>query len=352
MDKKKAAMGFFGMLKKSAQDFSDDDCPRMAAALSYYTVFALPPLIILILLIVGAIWDPADVREALTGQMGNLMGAAGKEEVTTMMEEADNPATKKGVAGVLGVATLLLGATGAFLQLQAALNRAWEVEPDKTQGGLKNFIFKRLLSVGMVLTIAFLLLVSLLVSSLLSAMGGVLEQMLPWFSGTIAFIVANGVSLAVITLLFGLIFKVLPDARIAWKDVWVGAAFTGLLFVIGKAGLGLYLGRSNPGQAYGAAGSLAVMLVWIYYSAMIILFGAEFTQTWAVERGSGIEPEKGAKRMADETPDELSGSGKGGKGKGGKGGKRDLPIPAAGQTPGDAVDAAKAAHDRAERRAR
>ncbi|HEU4456269.1 MAG TPA: YihY/virulence factor BrkB family protein [Longimicrobium sp.] len=348
MDKKKAAMGIFGMLKKSAKDFSDDECPRMAAALSYYTVFALPPLIILILLIVGAIWDPADVREALTGQMGNLMGAAGKQEVTTMMEEADNPATKKGVAAVLGVFTLLLGATGAFLQLQSALNRAWEVEPDKTQGGIKNFVFKRLLSVGMVLTIAFLLLVSLLVSSVLSAMGGALEAMLPWFSGAVAFIIENGVSLAVITLLFGLIFKVLPDARIAWKDVWIGAAFTALLFVIGKFGLGLYLGRSNPGQAYGAAGSLAVMLVWIYYSAMIVLFGAEFTQTWAVERGSGIEPEKGAKRMDDETPDQMGG-GKGGKK--GKGGKRGEPIPPAGQAPGDAVDAARAAHDRAERRA-
>jgi len=345
MDTKEAATGIFGMLKKSFKDFSDDECPRMAAALSYYTVFALPPLVILILLIVGAIWDPQDVREALSGQMGNLMGSAGKQQVITMMEQADNPATKKGVAAVLGVLTLLLGATGAFLQLQASLNRAWEVEPDKTQGGLKNFILKRLLSIGMVLTIAFLLLVSLVLSSVISAMGGALGRIFPWFSAGIAFLVENLFSFAVITLLFALIFKVLPDARIRWKDVWVGAAVTGLLFVIGKFALGLYLGRSNPGQAYGAAGSLAVMLVWIYYSAMIVLFGAEFTQTWAVEKGAGIVPEKGARRMADETPSELEG------GKDATESRKGDRIPRAGEAPVDAVTAAENAHDRATKRA-
>lgn len=297
-----SAKGIFAMLKKSLKDFSDDECPRMAAALSYYTVFALPPLLILILLIVGAIFDPQQVREALSGQMGNLMGPAGKQEVTTIIAQADNPQTKKGVAAVLGIFTLLLGATGAFLQLQAALNRAWEVEPDKSQGGLKNFIFKRLLSLGMVLGIAFLLMVSLAVSAALSAFSSALERAVPWFSGPVGFIVENAVALGVFTLLFATLYKVLPDAKIAWRDLWVGALVTALLFVIGKFALGLYLGRSNPGQAYGAAGSLAVMLVWIYYSSMIVLFGAEFTQTWAVERGSGIEPEEGAKRMADETP--------------------------------------------------
>lgn len=347
MDKKKAAMGFFGMLKKSAKDFSDDDCPRMAAALSYYTVFALPPLIILILLIVGAVWDPAEVRQAIQEQAGGAMGAAGTQEVTTMVAEAENPAAKKGLSAVLGVVALLFGATGAFMQLQASLNRAWEVEPDKTQGGIKSFVFKRLLSIGMVLTIAFLLLVSLVLSSVITAMGGMLGQILPWFSEGIAFVVENLFSLVVITVLFALIFKVLPDARMAWKDVWVGAAFTAFLFVVGKAALALYLKRSSPGEAYGAAGSLAVLLVWIYYSSMIVLFGAEFTQTWAVEKGQGIVPEKGAKRMADETPQELAE----GKGKDATENRQGDRIPKAGESPVDAVTAAENARDRATKRA-
>ena len=291
-----------GLFKEAFRDFNDDDCPRMAAALSYYTVFALPPLLILILLMLGWVFEPQEVELALHTQFRGLMGDSGAEGVKTILAQAESPGAKRGVAAVLGIGALLLGATGAFLQLQSALNRAWEVEPDRSQGGIKNFILKRVLSLGMVLGIAFLLLVSLAMSAAVTAMGGAIGRILPGLSEPLGYAITLVFSFAMVTLLFAAIFKVLPDARIAWRDVWVGAVVTALLFVIGKFLIGLYLGRSDPGQAYGAAGSLAVVLVWIYYSAMIVLFGAEFTQTWAVRRGGGIAPETGAKLMHDEAP--------------------------------------------------
>jgi membrane protein len=205
----------FGLLKQSFRDFSDDECPRLAAALSYYTVFALPPLLILILMIVGAVFDPADVQKALTGQIGGMIGPEAENQVRTIITHAENPGAKRGLGAVLGIGALLFGATGAFLQLQGALNRAWEVEPDRSQGGIKNFIFKRLLSLGMVLGIAFLLLVSLVLSTAISALSGALEGIFPWFSGAVSFVIENLFALAVVTLLFGTIFKILPDARIA-----------------------------------------------------------------------------------------------------------------------------------------
>ena len=183
------------------------------------------------------------------------------------------------LATLLGVAALLVGATGAFLQLQASLNKAWEVKPDPKQGGIKQFIRKRLFSFGMILVIAFLLLVSLVVSALISALGHMLQSLLPGgVSEVLLYLVDLVVSLAVITSVFATMFKVLPDAEIAWKDVWPGAVVTAVLFVLGKFLIGFYLGRSNPGEAFGAAGALALILAWIYYSSLILLFGAEFTE--------------------------------------------------------------------------
>jgi membrane protein len=202
---------------------------------------------------------------------------------------------------ILSIAALLFGATGAFGQLQSAINRAWEVMPDPDKGGLKAVLLKRVFSFGMILSIAFLLLVSLVLSALLSAFGTALNQYLPsGLSGPLVQVINQLISLLVITLLFAAIFKVLPDARVAWRDVWVGAAFTAVLFVIGKYLIGLYLGHSNPGEAFGAAGSLAVMFIWVYYSSMILLFGAEFTQVWAKRHGSGIAPDRGAVRVLEE----------------------------------------------------
>jgi membrane protein len=290
-----------GLIKKSVDDFMNDDCPTMAAALSYYTVFSLPPLLLIILILVGVLLDPQDVQGGIEAQIRDLMGPAGAAQIRTILQAADRPGSGGVLQTVLGVVALILGATGAFGQLQAALNRAWQVAPDPRQGGIKSFLLKRVFSLGMVLGLAFLLLVSLVLSTVLSAFGSQLGSILPdGLSGTVLEAINFGFSFGAIALLFAAMFKVLPDARITWRDVWVGAVMTAFLFTVGKFLIGFYLGRSNPGEAFGAAGSLALMLVWIYYSSMILLFGAEFTQTWAEQRGKGIEPVRGAVRAVQE----------------------------------------------------
>jgi membrane protein len=292
----------FQIVKESFKGFSEDDCPTMAAALSYYTVFSLPPLLVLLLLLLGAVVDPQDVRGTIESQMESAMGPAGAGQVDSILANVNRPGAGGAAATVLSVLALLIGATGVFGQLQAALNKAWGVAPDPEKGGIKNMLLKRMFGVGMVFGLAFILLVSLVVSAVLSAFGDELGRFLPaGLSAPVLQAIDFAGSLLVISLLFGAIFKVLPDAEIAWSDVKVGAIATALLFVAGKFLLGLYLGRSNPGEAFGAAGALAVMLVWIYYSSMIVLLGAEFTQSWAKHRGSGIVPEKGAVRVVRET---------------------------------------------------
>ena len=280
------------LLKKTFKDFNEDECPMLAAALAYYTVFALPPLLILLIMVAGAVWDPADVERALETQFAGLVGSDAGRAVREMIRQGEKAGERGVVATILGTVALLFGATGAFIQLQNALNRAWEVKPDPRRGGIRNFIGKRLLSLGMVLGIAFLLVVSLAMSAAVSAVGSSLT-----FIPEPALHAVNLVlSLVIFTLLFAALFKVLPDAEIEWRHVWVGAAVTTVLFVLGKFLIGLYLGRSEPGSAFGAASALAVILVWVYYAGMILLFGAEFTQAWAKEKGANIPPEEGAMR--------------------------------------------------------
>jgi membrane protein len=298
----KEQTGVLGLLKKSFSDFMADDCMDSAAALSYYTIFSLPAILVLLLMLVSSVMDPNDVRGGLESQMQNLMGSTAGEQVRTIIEESEQRPSSGFLPTILGIAGLIFGATGAFGQLQKSLNRTWDVEPDPDQGGIKAFLSKRVFSLGIILVIAFLLLVSLVISAALSGLGDRLESFLP---SALSEPVLHGlnlvVSLAAITLLFAAMFKVLPDAKISWSSVWVGAAFTAVLFVIGKFLIGFYLGRSNPGEAYGAAGSLAVLLLWVYYSSIIVLFGAEFTETWAQERrGETIEPEPGAIRVKRE----------------------------------------------------
>jgi len=290
--------GVFGVIKRSIRAFLDNDCMSAAAALSYYTVFSLPAVLVLLLLVLGAIMDPQDVRGGLEVQLQSLMGSGAAEGVRSILEHADRPGGGL-VPTLVGVGALLFGATGAVMQLQKALNRAWEVEA--TGGGIMRFILKRIFSLGLILAIAFFLLVSLAVSALLSALGDRIASYLPAGISSTALLVLNLViSLAVIGLLFGVMFKFLPDAKIAWRDVRVGALVTAVLFMVGKFLIGFYIGKSNPGEAYGAAGSLAVLLLWIYYSSIIVLFGATLTQVWATRRGEGIEPEDGAIRVRRE----------------------------------------------------
>lgn len=278
------------LLLKTGRELSDDDVPSLAAAIAYYTVFSLPPLLVMIVYLAGSLIGPDKVAEMITSQVDGVAGADGAETVKTMIENASSMGAGIG-AKLAGIAALLFGASGAFGQLQKALNRAWEVEDQKT-GGIRALIVKRLLSFGMVVTIAFFLLVSLAVSGVLAAIGQAASDVAGQGVAGVGVQILNVVvGLAVTSGLFAVLFKVLPDADIAWRDVWVGALVTGLLFTIGKTAIGIYLGVADPASAFGAAGSLALLLVWIYYSALIVLVGAEFTQAWAEKVGGGIEPD-------------------------------------------------------------
>lgn len=296
----KEKTGWFGTFKHSFKEFMDDDCMTSAAALSYYTVFSLPAILMLLMLVVSAFLDPSDVQGGLESQLGSLMGPSAGGEVRTMIQQSERPGGGL-IPTIVGIVALIFGATGAMGQLQAALNRAWDVAPDPNQGGIKSFLTKRLFSLGMLLSIAFLLLVSLVVSTMISGVGDRLAGVLPaGLSEGFLQVINLVVSFVVISLLFAAMFKVLPDAKVSWRSALMGGLVTGLLFVIGKFLIGLYIGKSNPGEAYGAAGSLIVMLLWIYYSGLIVLFGAEFTEAWAEKRGEGIEPEPGAVRVKQE----------------------------------------------------
>lgn len=287
------------LVTDTANDFITHDCQSLAAALAYYTVFALPPLLVLVITIVGFVWNPRQVEGQVQKEMAELIGPQGAGYIQTMVRQAGQFGS--GLTAALGAIVLVVGATGLFAQLQWSLNRVWEVQPDPAQGGLKNFILKRILSFGMILAIAFLLLVSLIISAILSAFGQYIANLL---SGDISntFLQAANftISLVVITILFAAMFRWLPDARTAWKDVIFGAVVTTLLFLLGRTLIGLYLGNTNLGSAYGAAGSLVLVLIWIYYSSMILLLGAEFTHVWARRHGK-VEPVDGAVRVEQRT---------------------------------------------------
>ena len=269
----------------AAKDFMEDKAPRLAASLSYYTAFSLPPLLVAVIGLAGLVYGADKVRETIMSQVAGLIGTESAVTLGAAVQEAQR-STGYGGALIIGLGTLLLGATGAFGQLQDALNTIWEVEPKKG-GGIWRLLRSRWLSFGTLLGAGFLLLVSLTVSAGIGALVDTTSN-IEWLAPYIASldIVA---SLVVITCLFALIFKLLPDTKIAWRDVWVGSALTAGLFVLGKFAIGFYLGVSDVGSAYGAAGSVIVIMVWIYYSAFILFFGAEFTQVWASNRASKMQ---------------------------------------------------------------
>jgi membrane protein len=280
------------LLKEAATDWSRDRAPRLGAALAYYTVFSLVPFLVVVIAVIGLVFGQEAAQSAILSQIGELVGEQSAAAIKDMIQRADQPSTGL-FATALAVATLLLGASGVFGQLQDALNTVWGVEP-KEGRGLRGFIKDRFFSFVAVLGTGFLLLVSLILSSALAAFG-------KWFGGllpvpeTVLQLMNFGLSFLVISGLFALIFKVLPDAKVAWRDVWIGAALTAALFTIGKFALGLYLGKSNVASAYGAAGSLVLVLLWVYYSAQILLYGAEFTQVYANRVGERIVPTPDAK---------------------------------------------------------
>ena len=266
----------------------------MGAALAFYTLFAIAPLFVIVLALAGFWFGEEAARRELFSQVSGLVGTEGGEAIQALVSAARKPTTGAW-ATVIAVVTLFVGATGVFVQLQDALNSIWGVRR-KPGRGLRNFIKDRLLSFALILGIGFLLLVSLILSAGLSALGNFVTGLLP-AQATLWQWINFGVSFGVITLLFAVIFKVLPDVKIAWRDVWIGALLTALLFNLGKYLLGLYLGRSSVTSAYGAAGSLVIVLLRVYYSAQILFFGAKFTQIYSNRYGSHLEPAPGAEAV-------------------------------------------------------
>ena len=278
------ARNTFHLMKRAASKWSDDNAPTFAASLSYYTIFSIAPVLVIAVSVAGMVFGEEAARGQMQAQLQDLVGQSGADIIGQMMISARKPSA--GIfATALGVIALAFGATGVFVQLQDALNHIWDVKPNKERGGFINFLRTRLLSFAMVLVIGFLLLVSLVVSAVLAALGAWFDHLLPGWT-----VMWQGVNLlvsfGVITVLFAMMYKILPDTHVAWKDVWLGAAVTSLLFSLGKFGIGLYLGRSAVASSYGAAGSLAVVLLWVYYSAQILFLGAEFTQVYARRHGS------------------------------------------------------------------
>jgi len=290
----------WSLLKQSFAEWQRDKVSRLAAALAYYTAFALAPVLVIVIAIASFLFEQSAVQDRIIAQLQSLLGNDGAEMVREMLISAQSQDSNSLLATVVGVVLLIAGASGLFIQLQDALNTVWNVEA-RTDQGIWRLVRDRLLSFGMVLVIGFLLMVSLLLSAALTAASSFVGSGgLPGLD--IFWQIANAVvSFGVITLLFGLIYKILPDAKIGWSDVWVGAAITALLFTIGKWLIGLYLGNSSAASAYGAAGSFVVLLLWIYYSTQILLFGAEFTQVYANRFGSHIRPDKHATYSSDAT---------------------------------------------------
>lgn len=275
------------LLEETFSAWQEDNAARLAAALSFYTIFSLSPLLILVISGVSLVWDQAAVQGRILAEIEALVGQEGAAFIGRLIERRQDGTS--GVVGTaVGVATLLLGATGAFMQLKAAMNRIWHVTETPAQGFL-SLLRSRLLSFAMVLGIGFLLLVSLALSAGLTALSETLQGVVPG-SVALLYVLNAALSLAVTALLFAMVFKVLPDADIAWRDVVVGASATAVLFSLGKFLLGLYLGRSGVTSAYGAAGALVLILLWIYYSAQIVFLGAEFTEAYARRFGSRITP--------------------------------------------------------------
>jgi membrane protein len=293
----------WNIVHRTFKEWSTDKASRLAAALSYYTAVAVAPLLVLLVTSIGWFYGRDSAQVQLVAQLRGVVGPQGAEVARVVLESADRPDVA-GIAGILSLLTLIWGASNVFVELQDSLNTVWGVELKPRKRGIKVFIRERLLSFSMILVIGFLLLVSLILSAIISALGGFLGELLPGM----AFIweVVNFVlSFVVTVVLFALIYKVLPDAKFAWADVWMGATVTALLFTVGKWLLGLYLANQTLSSAYGAVGSLVVLLIWVYYSAQIFFFGAEFTQIYARRAGDGVEPDEKSQPISSPQPGEA-----------------------------------------------
>jgi membrane protein len=275
------------LLKTTFKEFGRDKATRLAAALSYYTAISIAPMLIFLLLILGFLVGGSTAENQLISQIRTAVGPEASEFITGIIENAQEPAAG-GIAGILSLIVLIWGSTNVLSHLQETLNVVWNVKPRPDLGILKT-MRRRLFAFGLVLGIGLLLFASVLFSSVLSVIANLFTDLLP--GGALLWqVVEFVISLIIVTLLFAVLFKMLPDAETKWSDIWPGAALTAVLFTIGRIALTIYMGQAAPGSAYGAAGSVIIFLLWVYYSSLILFFGAEFTQVYANRYGAGIEP--------------------------------------------------------------
>ena len=275
------------LIREAAGAWVDDDATSLGAALAYYSLFSAAPLLLVVVAIAGVVFGEPAAREAILGQVESLIGPASSAAVRMGLESLDRPAVGKAAAAV-GLGVILFGATSVFVELQRAMDRIWDAPAAPPRAGLWRLVRSRVLSFGMVLAIGFLLIVSLVVSAALAAVATLWR---PWFAdlAMLAQAFNAAVSTLFLTALFAMIYKWLPRVTVAWRDVWLGAAITALLMTVGKTLIGLYIGRSGVASAYGAAASVIALLLWVYYSSLIFLFGAELTATYSRQYGSRRE---------------------------------------------------------------
>ncbi len=293
--KKITAKGIWKILKAAFSGFSDDKVTKLGGSLAYSTIFSMGPLLILIISLCGLFLS----REAVEGKVyATLQGFVGADTAAQLQQIIKNAAigNKGKIAAIVGGVTLLIGATAVFAEIQDSINTIWGLKPKPKRGWLK-MLQNRFLSFSVIISLGFILLVSLVMASLIEGLSGRLQAAYPDVTVAIFYVVNLVVTLVVTSFTFAVIFKVLPDAEIRWKDVAVGSIVTGLLFMIGKAAIGFYISKSDVGSTYGTAGSLVVVLLWVYYSSIILYFGAEFTKAFAMEYGSPIHPSKYAVTM-------------------------------------------------------
>ena len=311
----KSLKKIFNILKGTASAFNEDNCIKLAASLSYYTIFSIGPLLIIIISLSAMFYGREAVQGRLYGQISGLIGSDAALQIQEIIKKSQH-ANKSFIGTVVGTVVLVIGATGIFTEIQDSINYIWSLRAKPKRGIIKFFI-NRLLSFSLIVSLGFLLLVSLVFSALLDLLSDRLTLYFPDTTVYIFYVLNLVIILVIISLLFAIIFKVLPDGKIKWKDAFIGAGFTAILFIIGKAGIGYYLGKSNLGATYGTAASVIIILTWVYYTSIILYFGAEFTKLHALEYGGGIVPDETAvfiiKREAkeiDTLPTKLAGKNK------------------------------------------